>query len=256
MELKVHKIPDMNVIIVRDNFALKEIIEDNIENRKAYGIPILPIYGKNKEIIKPVVKQENYKYISLTFDDGPTKYTFDILNLLNEYKAKATFFILGSNIEENKKDISLISSFGNEIGIHGYSHIPFTKRSIEAVKEEIDLTYDMLYDLGVNPTRIVRPPFGKLNGTLKSELNTPLVLANIDGDGSSKEEIIDNVLDNIEEGSIIKMHESKVCLDALKELLPKLIEEGYKFVTVSDMNRRYDNRLVPGRVYAKIKVEK
>lgn len=260
MNLKIITIKE-KLIINKDN-KFSYIKNSIIEKKKKYGIPLLSIIGDEITKEENIENNESFNYsedklISLTFDDGPTEYTNKLLETLNKYDSRATFFILGNNIYNNEDIIKNIHSFGNEIGIHGYSHIPFTNMDIDDINVEIATTYDILDSLGVNPTNIVRPPFGKLNETIKEQVKSPFVLWNIDtGDAkiNNKDMIKNKIIDNIEPGSIIKMHDtSALTIDVLESVLPILKNMGYKVVTVSEMNKRYSNELIPGRVYAKIK---
>ena len=179
-----------------------------------------------------------------------------LLKVLEKNHSRATFFILGNKIKGNEAAIKNISSYGNEIGIHGYSHKPFTNMSLEDVDAEIAGTYNMLNRLGVNPSNIVRPPYGKLNETIKEQVKSPFVLWNIDTADvvNSKEAIRNKIMNNIIPGSIIKLHDTSLnTIEALDEILPELIKDGYRFVTIDEMNKRYANSLVPGKVYAKLK---
>lgn len=239
---------------------VKRDVEDSVDIKKKYGIPVLPIIESSKiEIIEEVVPTINNeeKLVTLSFDDGPSIFTKELLNILNKNNSNATFFILGSNIRGNENIIKEIYDNGNEIGIHGYSHRPFTDMSIEDIDVEIATTYNMLESVGVKPSNIVRPPFGKLNETIKEQVRSPFVLWNINPDDircSNKETLKNRIMSEIAPGSIIKLHDtSKMTLEALDELLPILIKQGYKFTTIEEMNKRYSNILVPGRVYAKIK---
>lgn len=264
MKLEVISVNNYNTSIIRNNNFeyIKHVIADTIENKKKYGIPTLPIIydlEKVKDEIEPVNNVSNFlenKLVSLTFDDGPTKYTNELLKVLERNHSRATFFILGNKIRGNEEAIKNIRSKGNEIGIHGYSHKPFTNMSVEDVNTEIVDTMDMLKRIGVNPSNIVRPPYGKLNGSIKIKSKSPFVLWNIDTSDvrDNKEAIRNKIIDNIKPGSIIKLHDASInTIEALEEVLPELIKEGYRFVTVGEMNKRYENDLVPGKVYAKLK---
>lgn len=250
MKINIDRLKTLNKTkIYRISFKVKE---NTLEYKKNLGIPMLSIIEKNKKVEKVIptkVEVDNSKLISLTFDDAPSIYTEEILNVLNKNKARATFFVIGNRIHGNESLIKKINSFGNEIGIHGYSHTAFTEMEVEDVDAEIAATYSMLNDLNVAPTNIVRPPYGKLNETIKEEVASPFVLWNIDATGS---DAINKIL-SAKEGSIIKLHDDIRTIKLLEEVLPKLNENGYKVVTISEMNKRYSNSLLPGRVYAKIK---
>ena len=263
MKLEVINVNSYNTNIIKDNSFeyIRHILADTIENKKKYGIPTLPIIY-DPEIIKEEVEEDvmprflQNKLVSLTFDDGPTKYTNELLKVLERNHSRATFFILGNNIRGNEDMIKDIRSKGNEIGIHGYSHKAFTNMSVEDVDAEIIGTYNMLDRLGVKPSNIVRPPYGKLNESIKEQVKSPFVLWNIDtgSRNDSKENIKNKIKNNIMPGSIIKLHDTtENTIEALEELIPELIKEGYSFVTIDEMNKRYANNLVPGKVYAKLK---
>nr|MBP3259054.1 polysaccharide deacetylase family protein [Bacilli bacterium] len=262
MKLEIINMYSYNTNIVKNNSFkyIRPIIEDTIENKKKYGIPTLPIIYDLEKVVEDVEVVNNTtnflenKLVSLTFDDGPTKYTNELLKVLERNHSRATFFILGNKIRGNEEAIKNIRSKGNEIGINGYSHKPFTNMSLEDVDAEIDNTLDMLKNLGVKPSNIVRPPYGKLNGSIKIRSKSPFVLWNIDtSDVRDKEAIRNKIISNIQPGSIIKLHDTSIdTIEALEEVLPELIKDGYRFVTVGEMNKIYENDLVPGKVYGKV----
>ncbi len=264
MKLEVINVNSYNTSIIRNNSFkyMRHIIADTIENKKKYGIPTLPIIYDLEKVVEDVEvanSTHNFlenKLVSLTFDDGPTKYTNELLKVLERNHSRATFFILGNKIRGNEEAIKNIRSKGNEIGINGYSYKPFTNMSVEDVNTEIVDTMDMLKRIGVNPSNIVRPPYGKLNGSIKIKSKSPFVLWNIDTSDvrDNKEAIRNKIIDNIKPGSIIKLHDTSInTIEALEEVLPELIKEGYRFVTVGEMKERYSKKLVPGKVYAKLK---
>ena len=245
----------------KDSLTLKERIADTIENKKKYGIPLLPIYTKEKEMVNDTileeVKEENKKLVSLTFDGDSKECIDSLMDVLNRNKSRATFFILGNSIDNNVDTIRKIAAYGNEIGIQGYTQTPFTKKDIADVKEEISYTCDRLKEIGVIPSLLVRPPLGKLNATIKENIDIPLVLSNINlSNEDVKEDIKSAIVNNITPGSIIKLKSNEVTLEALNEIIPILIKKGYKFVTVSEMNKEYSHKLEPGRVYAYINDKK
>lgn len=239
------------------------LVKNELMFSKRIKMPKTPILSKKeilieetKEEIKETKKEEcNDKIIALTFDDGPSKYTDEILNILKENDSRATFFISGNNIIGNEEKIKKIDAYSNQIGIHGYSHIPFVDMEIEDVSIEIATTHSMLYDIGVNATNLVRPPFGKINKSVKEEVHYPFILWNIDTEDwkyQDKEYIKNTIIDNIESGSIVVLHDRyKQTVEAIKEVIPLLKKQGYKFLTIDEMHKAYNISLVPGMVYKK-----
>ena len=248
---------DYTVQKENDHNYIGKVVPYTNENKIKYGIPMSEI------VIDIPVKEETYiedaqlkisrnlKLVSLTFDNVDNIYTKKLLDILNRNNSKATFFISGDNISGNEEVIKDIKSHGNEIGINGYSNIPFTSLSIDRVHAEIAGTYDMLRSIDVRPSKIVRPPYGKLNTSIKEYIDAPFVLWNIDASKIEENNIKEKIIDSIEPGSIIKMSDNNI--DVLEEVIPELQKQGYEFVTVDEMNREYANTLEPGKVYAKIK---
>ena len=189
---------------------------------------------------------ESEKYIALTFDDGPhTKYTLEILDILKENNAVATFFIIGENAEEHPDLVRKINESGCEIGNHTWSHAYLDKLSENAIREELRRAHTRLFELtGCHP-RLFRPPGGRTNETVMKvarEFNYVSVLWSKDTrDWScpSVDDVISSALKNPSNGDIILFHDYNAGKSptptALKKILPKLISSGYKTVTVSEL---------------------
>ncbi len=204
-------------------------------------------------------EEDNRGLVALTFDDGPSKYTEELVEVLDSYGVKSTFFVLGCNSENYPDALAAISDSGHEIAIHGDTHTSFTKLSIDQVNQEITNTMDYIASLGIESSCLVRPPYGSLNDTLKENIEYPFILWNIDTEDwktKDKEQIKQEILDYIEPGSIILMHDTsavhEVDIEVLNEILPELTEE-YKFVTISELCDHYNIELENGKAYRKIK---
>jgi len=207
-------------------------------------------------------EEDNRKLVALTFDDGPGKYTEELLVLLKEYDIKVTFFVLGYNINKYPDALLQASLDGHEIAIHGDTHTSFTKLTIDETTTEINNTINYIEALGIDASELVRPPYGNLNNKLKENIDYPFILWNIDTEDwktKDKDQIKQQILDNIDEGAIILMHDTTTAVheadtEALKEILPELTQE-YKFVTISELCEHYDINLENGKIYRKIKSE-
>ena len=186
------------------------------------------------------------KLIALTFDDGPhKKYTAEILDILDEYSIKATFFVVGLCAEKYPEIIAREIASGHEIGNHTYSHIHLRNANGEQIAGEIDKTEQLLMENNGYSTTLFRPPEGVCNDTVRAvakNMNYSLVLWTIDTKDwvpSPCESIVNSVLNKVSGGEIILMHDYVVgksnTPDALRIIIPKLIEEGYRFVTVSEL---------------------
>lgn len=177
--------------------------------------------------------------IALTFDDGPSIYTEEILDTLNKYHSNATFFVLGNKIDDHSDTIIKMYQYGNEIGNHSYNHKSLTKLSLDEQREQIDKTQDIIKKYtGFTPIYL-RPTYGSVNNKLRNNTNLDIVLWNVDTkDWKYKDvnTIVNNTLRNVKDGSIVLMHDThKRTSEAIKILIPKLIENGYQLVTVSEL---------------------
>ena len=184
--------------------------------------------------------KESKKYVALTFDDGPSGFTKDIVNLLKQYNYNATFFVLGSRLNLDYKDILKESlNNGNEIGIHGYSHKSFTRLKPATLEEEITKSKKYVYNLtGFTPS-LVRPPYGNINNNIRKLGYGPYILWNndtLDWKLRDAKKIYNRLTTSIEENNIILMHDTYLTTyKALELILPYLKENNYKVVTVSKL---------------------
>lgn len=183
---------------------------------------------------------KNKKMIAITFDDGPHKTnTQEILNILSKYNAKATFFMLGQNVNNYPNVVKAVSDYGHEIGIHTWSHPELTKLSGDQIANEINNTAQAIKNItGIEPW-LVRPPYGSLNATVKSSVPNPFILWNIDSldwKSRDKEKIVPLVLNDVQDGDIILLHDiHATTVPAVEEIVKYLYENDYQIITVSQM---------------------
>lgn len=179
------------------------------------------------------------KIIALTFDDGPNHNTNKVLDILEKYNVKATFFLLGSNIKGNEKIVKRMNSLNMEIGNHMYSHKIATKLKQKELKEEIAKTDKLIYDItGTYPTTI-RPSYGIYNNKLKKNIDRPIILWNIDTldwKYHDSKKIAERVFKNLNRGKIVLMHDIyNATANSLEIIIPTLLENNFKFVTISEL---------------------
>ena len=192
--------------------------------------------------------------VALTFDDGPhSKNTDDILNILSKYNAYATFFMLGSNAEKYPDVVKRVFDAGNEIGIHTWSHKELTKLSSDEIKKEVDNTASKIEKItGKRPT-LVRPPYGSINENVKNTIDNPLILWNVDSldwKSRDKEKIVPLVLNDVQDGDIILLHDiHSTTVPAVEEILKYLVENDYQVITVSQMLKAKGYDLTKRRVF-------
>lgn len=188
--------------------------------------------------------ETNNKVVALTFDDGPTKNSDAILSLLDEYQVKATFFLIGKDIEDQPEEARKIAEAGHQIGNHTYSHKRMVLKSPSFIKHEIEKTDDLIADIGYTKSIVVRPPYGKKLIGLPYYLNKhqrETITWNLEPDTffTQADEKVRYVKENIQPGYIILMHPMYDATDnelqAIKEILQTLKDEGYTFVTIDEL---------------------
>ena len=194
------------------------------------------------------------KTVAITFDDGPSSsYNKKILEVLEKNKAHATFFMVGTMMNNCQKCVLDTYKSGNEVASHTYNHINIKKNSIEDVNDSIKKTDDLFYQITGDHIKYVRPPYGAYNKTNLENVDYPLILWNIDPEDwryHDVEKIVDHVMEHVSDGSIILMHEIyQTSLEALEILLPKLYALGYQVVSVGELANLKDRNIEVGHAY-------
>ncbi|HVJ49896.1 polysaccharide deacetylase family protein [Desulfitobacterium sp.] len=184
------------------------------------------------------------KVIALTFDDGPDpNYTEMVLDALKEKDVKATFFVLGENVEHNPELLLEIYKAGHEIGNHGYSH---SYSSSQAVRELVK-TDQIIFNSLHQHTYFYRPPGGFVSkGVLqgvkaKGYLFTLWSIDSKDWRNPGVNRIVENVVGSSFPGAIILLHDGgekrEQTAEALKVIVDRLRKDGYRFVTLTELQR-------------------
>lgn len=188
------------------------------------------------------IVNENGPVIALTFDDGPyPKVTGHILDVLEKNGVCATFFVLGSRIEGHEDMLTRMDELGCEIGNHSFSHADLTRLSRADCQRELSDTDAEIRRVTGHEASVVRPPYGYYNKAVRSAAGRPLILWTVDTNdwrGKAPGEIADYVIQQAKEGSVILMHDQQTqTADAMEMIIPTLIDEGFRFVTVSELIR-------------------
>jgi peptidoglycan/xylan/chitin deacetylase (PgdA/CDA1 family) len=184
------------------------------------------------------------KVVALTFDDGPNPpYTDQILDILDRYQIKATFFVIGRNVEKYPKTVRLILSKGHELGNHSYSHARMIFKSPSFIRSEIEKTDRLLNELGVTQDIHFRPPYGRKLLVLPyiiTKMHKKNIMWSTDSadyEVPNPEAIKNNVLEHVRHGSIILLHDGEgdrsQTVVATEMLIKEMKEKGYEFRTVS-----------------------
>jgi len=180
--------------------------------------------------------------VALTFDDGPSRHTESILDILERYDARATFFVIGNRLATYQSTAERAASLGNEIANHTYSHPRLTLKTDSQVISEIQSTSSAIESItGVSPP-IYRPPFGATDErivNISTELGYGIVkwtLDPVDWRERDADIIYYRIMSQVENGSVILLHDIHLTTaQAMERVIPSLIEQGFQLVTVSEL---------------------
>ncbi|MDT3699590.1 MAG: polysaccharide deacetylase family protein [Thermincola sp.] len=187
------------------------------------------------------------KIVALTFDDGPTKNTKAVLDILRELDVRATFFVTGAEMAKNPTEGRMIVLAGHELGNHSYSHTRMVFKSPAFIKKEIEETDRLIKEAGYNEEIYFRPPFGKklvgLPYYLKKHRRTSItwdIEPETDPEiGADAQNIASYVTEKVKPGSIILLHVMydirTESVKSIEGVVNSLRSMGYKFVTVSEL---------------------
>ncbi|MEE9349842.1 MAG: polysaccharide deacetylase family protein [Flavobacteriaceae bacterium] len=185
----------------------------------------------------------NKKEIYLTFDDGPTEnVTQFVLDALEKHQAKATFFCIGKNVENQPLLYQRIVKNGHTIGNHTYNHLNGWQTNANDYVNNVEKCADAINST-FNNQKIFRPPYGRIKKYQAKQLIKKgyeiIMWSVLSGDFDttiSKEKCLKNVLDNTKKGSIIVFHDSIKAKQNIEYVLPKVLEyfskKGYSFVAL------------------------
>lgn len=172
------------------------------------------------------------KEVFLTFDDGPTaEVTNWVLDQLSNYEAKATFFCLGNNIQNNKEIFEVILNQGHVVGNHTFNHLNGWKSATDFYVDNALQCDDLIQKFSPQRTKLFRPPYGRIKrNQAKSLLESgyKIIMWDVlsyDFDRTlSPKKCLNNVIQNIEPGSIIVFHDSTKAWERLEYVLPKTLK--------------------------------
>lgn len=194
------------------------------------------------KIKRKLTVDPNKKMVALTFDDGPSQYTEDFLNLFESYQANASFFMIGKNIAKYPDTVKHMVEGGFEVCNHSWDHQSIASKDRALIKREVFDTQDEIYRItGIEPTRI-RPPYGAWNDLTQktmSDNGMSIALWNVDSEDWRNRDASTTLCRakaGVRDGAIILFHDLyPSTLEALKQLIPYLKKEGYQLVTVSEL---------------------
>ena len=202
--------------------------------------------------------EPTHKLIAFTFDDGPGESTARLLDGLEERGVVATFFMNGSNggngLRHYDALLERMLALGCQCANHTDRHLQFLRLSAAAMREEVGAVEDYLYAAALAPyTELVRVPYGQNSAAIRATVDRPMILWSVDTrdwETRNADAVCEAILRDAFDGAIVLMHDShSFSVDGALRAIDLLRDEGYEFVTVSELFRRRGVELENGHVY-------
>jgi peptidoglycan/xylan/chitin deacetylase (PgdA/CDA1 family) len=186
---------------------------------------------------------ETEKKIALTFDDGPSEFTLEVLELLKKYNAKATFFCIGKNIEKYPAIVKQIITEGHLVGNHSYSHSKFFDfYNARQIKEEIQKTDELLEKFTSKKIIFFRPPYGVTTPSIRRALKITghktigWNIRSLDGGTKNQELILNRIIKRVSPGGIVLLHDTALhSVLVLEQFLQFLQQNNYKVISIEEL---------------------
>ena len=213
------------------------------------------LYNYDYDLYSNKLIDRNKPMVALTFDDGPNANTSRVLDILEKYNVKATFFVLGTNIEGYEDTILRMKELGMEIGNHMYSHKLMTRLTEEEITSEIKKVDDLVFDIINRYPTLIRPSYGTSNKRMLKIIDRPVIIWDIDTldwKYHNSTRISNKILDKVSDGDIVLMHDIySATANSLEITIPKLLDKGYQLVTVSELFYLKEKELKAGKIYGR-----
>ena len=221
-------------------------------------VTALLLWGVYSRLSRPPITQTldpDRPMVALTFDDGPNANTSRVLDILEKYNVKATFFVLGTNIEGYEDTILRMKELGMEIGNHMYSHKLMTRLTEEEITSEIKKVDDLVFNIINRYPTLIRPSYGTSNKRMLKIIDRPVIIWDIDTldwKYHNSTRISNKILDKVSDGDIVLMHDIySATANSLEITIPKLLDKGYQLVTVSELFYLKEKELKAGKIYGR-----
>jgi peptidoglycan/xylan/chitin deacetylase (PgdA/CDA1 family) len=186
---------------------------------------------------------ETHKKIALTFDDGPSMFTLEVLALLKKYNAKATFFCIGKNIEAHPEIIQQIIAEGHLVGNHSYSHSKFFDfYNAKKITEEIEQTDLLLEKFTSKKINFFRPPYGVTTPSIRRALQLTghkvigWNIRSLDGGTKNQNLIFNRIIKRVSPGGIVLLHDTgSHSVLVLEQFLQFLQQNNYEVISIEEL---------------------
>ena len=220
------------------------------------GICILPGEAQTEE--QPRVIDPDKPMLAITFDDGPTEYTAQLLDIFAEHGVKGTFFLVGNRISSHEDVVKRMADEGHEICGHSWDHSDLTTLTGKKLTKQFTSTRKRIRDVAGVEISIMRPPYGAYNKYTKRAARSSgfsLVLWSIDTLDwklQDADKVYDSIMEQVQDGAILLCHDTHLTtVEAMERVIPELLAQGYQLVTVTELLTSRGRQLKSGGVYSK-----
>lgn len=206
------------------------------------------------DVPEPEVQQ---KLVALTFDDGPhPEHTGPLLDGLKQRGIKATFFLVGTQIQYAPELVPRMAREGHQIGVHTYSHVCVNGLEREEFRLQVEGTRRLICSLLGERELWLRPPYGILDENTQSWADSPVILWSVDPEDWKDDKvgrIKDHLVSHVRDGDIILMHDIyPSSVEAALAALDELSKQGFRFVTVAELMEARGITPESGQVYKRV----
>lgn len=205
-----------------------------------WGIALLTALGAlvlPAPAAQPTSAKVTQRYVALTFDDGPWPETTEtLLDGLAQRGVKATFFLIGNQVEPNREIVQRMADEGHQIGLHTWDHVQLKGMTQGQIQTQLKKCRDCLQAIVGPEEFMVRPPYGFVDDTLKTCIGSPIICWSVDTEDWKHQNvghIVQTVTHEVKDGSIILMHDIfDTSVEAALQCVDQLMAQGYYFVTI------------------------
>lgn len=233
------------------NKTQEEPIKDNENKNQSENVTTTNInyFANNRKLDK------NKPMVAITFDDGPHPViTPKLLALLEKYDSRASFFDIGYLMEDYPEIVKAEFDSGSDVGSQAYSHVNLDNLTSSEIKEEISKSNDIYKKITGQNLKYIRAPYGNANSQTRKSIDYPLIHWCVDSE-DWKHRDAEKIIEEIEktknlDGKILIFHAIyDSTYEAMEELIPKLINDGYQLVTVSELAEYKGYTFEKGKIY-------
>ncbi len=194
------------------------------------------------------------KIVALTFDDGPSATTTDqVLDRLQKYDVTASFFVIGKHVNDSTiHAMKRAHDMGCEINSHSFSHVDMRNSTPDSLRKEMSKTDTIIRSVTGRNARFFRPVYLYTDSLMFENIDKTFIAGLFSDTWGTAEERASQILAKIKPGCVFLLHDwegNTPSVEALDIIIPKLLEDGYKFVTVSELFDKRGVKPVKGKVY-------